>query len=69
MDVCGNETPLSFLLSRQKMDERWIVAHRMIYEDDFDRWCAPEIPCRALSAQPHFFGHTIRNAETAFTGF
>ena len=27
MDDCGQETPLSFLIRRQQIDERWIIAH------------------------------------------
>lgn len=27
MDDCGNETPLSLLIRREQIDERWIIAH------------------------------------------
>ena len=37
MDDCGGETPLSFLIRRQKIDERWIVAHlNELTDGDFD---------------------------------
>jgi cytosine/adenosine deaminase-related metal-dependent hydrolase len=37
MDDCGNETPLSFLIRRQKIDERWIIAHlNELTDSDFD---------------------------------
>lgn len=37
MDDCGNETPLSFLIRRQQIDERWIIAHlNELTDSDFD---------------------------------
>jgi cytosine/adenosine deaminase-related metal-dependent hydrolase len=37
MDDCGNETPLSFLIHRLKIDERWIIAHlNELTDSDFD---------------------------------
>jgi cytosine/adenosine deaminase-related metal-dependent hydrolase len=36
MDDCGKETPLSFLLRRQEIGKRWIIAHlNELTEDDF----------------------------------
>ena len=37
MDDCGKATPLALLLSREKIDERWIIAHlNELTKDDFD---------------------------------
>jgi aminodeoxyfutalosine deaminase len=37
MDDCGDETPLSFLLRGQEIDDRWIAAHlNELTEGDFD---------------------------------
>ena len=37
MDDCGNETPLSFLIRRLQIDERWIIAHlNELTDSDFD---------------------------------
>ena len=37
MDDCGGETPLSFLIRQQKIDERWIIAHlNELTDGDFD---------------------------------
>ena len=37
MDDCGDETPLSFLLRGQDIDDRWIAAHlNELNEGDFD---------------------------------
>jgi cytosine/adenosine deaminase-related metal-dependent hydrolase len=37
MEDCGKATPLSLLLFREKLDERWIVAHlNELTENDFD---------------------------------
>jgi cytosine/adenosine deaminase-related metal-dependent hydrolase len=37
MDDCGRATPLALLLYREKIDERWIIAHlNELTKDDFD---------------------------------
>ena len=72
MDDCGNETPLSFLLRRQEIDERWIVAHlNELTEGDFDLLAhAPKFHI-AHCPRSHTFlrACTIRDAKTARARF
>ena len=60
MDDCGGNTPLSVLMQRQVLDERWIIAHlNELTEDDFKllarakRFHIAHCPCSHT-----FFGHT-----------
>jgi cytosine/adenosine deaminase-related metal-dependent hydrolase len=59
MDDCGKETPLSFLLSRQAIGERWIVAHlNELTAKDFDLLARSEKFSIAHCPRSHtFFGH------------
>jgi cytosine/adenosine deaminase-related metal-dependent hydrolase len=60
MDDCGNETPLSFLLRRQQIDERWIIAHLNELTDcDFDLLARAAKFHIAHCPRSHtFLGHT-----------
>jgi cytosine/adenosine deaminase-related metal-dependent hydrolase len=59
MDDCGDATPLSFLLRRQEIDERWIVAHlNELTEGDFDLLARARKFHIAHCPRSHtFFGH------------
>jgi cytosine/adenosine deaminase-related metal-dependent hydrolase len=61
MDDCGKETPLSFLLSRQAIGERWIVAHlNELTAKDFDLLARSEKFSIAHCPRSHtFFGHAF----------
>jgi cytosine/adenosine deaminase-related metal-dependent hydrolase len=60
MDDCGNRTPLSSLMQRQVLDERWIIAHlNELTEDDFDLLARAKRFHIAHCPLSHtFFGHT-----------
>ncbi|MEY2564670.1 MAG: aminodeoxyfutalosine deaminase [Verrucomicrobiota bacterium] len=59
MDDCGRETPLSFLLRRHLIDQRWIVAHlNELTESDFDLLAQSEKFHIAHCPRSHtFLGH------------
>jgi cytosine/adenosine deaminase-related metal-dependent hydrolase len=59
MDDCGNETPLSFLLRRHEIDEKWIVAHlNELTDSDFDLLARSRRFHIAHCPRSHtFFGH------------
>ncbi|MDP9003476.1 MAG: amidohydrolase family protein [Verrucomicrobiota bacterium] len=59
MDDCGNETPLSLLLRRQLIDQRWIVAHlNELSESDFELLSQTEKFHIAHCPRSHtFLGH------------
>jgi cytosine/adenosine deaminase-related metal-dependent hydrolase len=60
MDDCGYETPLSFLLRRQQIDERWIIAHLNELTDcDFDLLArAAKFHITHCPRSHTFLGHT-----------
>jgi cytosine/adenosine deaminase-related metal-dependent hydrolase len=60
MDDCGNETPLSFLLRRQEIDERWIITHlNELTDSDFDLLARGRRFHIAHCPRSHtFLGHT-----------
>jgi cytosine/adenosine deaminase-related metal-dependent hydrolase len=59
MEDCGHETPLSFLLRTQTIDDRWIIAHlNELDPGDFD--LLERTPKFHIAHCPHshtFFGH------------
>ena len=59
MDDCGQETPLSFLIRRQQIDERWIIAHlNELTDSDFDLLARAEKFHIAHCPRSHtFLGH------------
>ena len=59
MDDCGRETPLSFLMRSQELDERWIVAHlNELTESDFSLLARGQKFHIAHCPRSHtFFGH------------
>ena len=60
MDDCGGNTPLSVLMQRQVLDERWIIAHlNELTEDDFKLLARAKRFHIAHCPRSHtFFGHT-----------
>ena len=60
MDDCGGETPLSFLIRQQKIDERWIIAHlNELTDSDFDLLARAAKFHVAHCPRSHtFLGHT-----------
>jgi len=60
MEDCGSETPLSFLLRRQLIDKRWIVAHlNELAESDFELLAQSERFHVAHCPRSHtFLGHS-----------
>jgi cytosine/adenosine deaminase-related metal-dependent hydrolase len=60
MDDCGDETPLSFLLRRQLIDQRWIIAHlNELTESDFELLARAEKFHVAHCPRSHtFLGHS-----------
>jgi cytosine/adenosine deaminase-related metal-dependent hydrolase len=57
---CGATTPLSYLLQRNAVDERWIIAHlNELSEEDFDLLAHAKRFHIAHCPRSHtFFGHT-----------
>lgn len=60
MDDCGGNTPLSVLMQRQVLDERWIIAHlNELTEDDFKLLArAKRFHIAHCPRSRTFFGHT-----------
>ena len=60
LDDCGGTTPLSCLLQRNAVDERWIIAHlNELSEEDFDLLARAKKFHIAHCPRSHtFFGHT-----------
>jgi cytosine/adenosine deaminase-related metal-dependent hydrolase len=60
MDDCGSETPLSFLLRRQLIDQSWIIAHlNELTESDFELLAQTEKFHVAHCPRSHtFLGHS-----------
>jgi cytosine/adenosine deaminase-related metal-dependent hydrolase len=60
MDDCGGKTPLSFLIQRQRLNERWILAHlNELTESDFDLLAgAKKFHIAHCPSSHSFFGHS-----------
>ena len=60
MDDCGHATPVAIFLRRQKIDERWIIAHlNEITETDFELLGrSPRFQIAHCPSSHIFFGHS-----------
>ena len=55
---CGRKTPLALLLSREELDERWIVAHlNELTEGDFDLLARERFHVTHCPRSHRYFGH------------
>ena len=58
MDDCGKTTPLALLLSREKLDDRWIIAHlNELTENDFDLLARERFHIAHCPGSHRYFGH------------
>jgi cytosine/adenosine deaminase-related metal-dependent hydrolase len=58
MDDCGKTTPLALLLSRERLDERWIIAHlNELTENDFDLLAHQRFHIAHCPGSHRYFGH------------
>jgi cytosine/adenosine deaminase-related metal-dependent hydrolase len=58
MEDCGRATPLALLLSREKLDERWIIAHlNELTENDFDLLAREKFHVAHCPGSHRYFGH------------
>jgi len=55
---CGRATPLALLLSHEKLDQRWIVAHlNELTDDDFDLLVRKKFHIAHCPGSHRYFGH------------
>ncbi|MEP6685571.1 MAG: amidohydrolase family protein [Verrucomicrobiota bacterium] len=58
MEDCGRTTPLALLLSREKLDQRWIIAHlNELTENDFDLLADERFHIAHCPRSHRHFGH------------